>query len=179
MRLAALVLPLTLLGCGPSAGGSDTGTENADGNDGFADLTDGTDGTSGASDGTDGSDGTTSSDAPVVTAGDAWCYEHSTGDVVFLWKVELAFSDPQGLDTINTFFDDGVVVEQGGAEVARYALTCSAADGTCSGGFNEAANGVSCANASSYTLQIQVVDEDGNWSAPLSLPGRQGTGPTG
>ena len=123
--------------------------------------------------------GAAPADAPVVVAGDAWCYQHDTGEVAFLWKVEIAYSDPQGLDTINTFFEDGVRVSANGSEVARYALTCSPASGTCSGGFNEVSDGISCANASDYSLSIQVVDEDENWSAPMVLAGRQGAGPNG
>ena len=113
-----------------------------------------------------------------MLTGDAWCYQHSTGDTAWLWVVEATFNDPQGLDTINPFFDDGITVLQGGSPVATYSLTCTDA-GACSGSFNESADGVSCASATAYTLEVRVVDEDENWSAPLSLTGRQGSGPSG
>ncbi len=114
----------------------------------------------------------------MVRTADAWCYQHTTGDPAWLWVVEATFDDPQGLDTINPFFEDGVTVLQGGSEVASYSVTCTDA-GACSASFNETAHGVSCASASTYTLEVRVQDEDDQWSDPVSLTGRQGSSASG
>lgn len=176
------VLMAALLACGDKDDGDSASAAQPDGASGSTDGADGgADGADGAGDGSaDGTDGAggTDPDDPVVVSADAWCYQHSTGDTAWLWVVSATFNDPQGLDTINPLFEDGVTVLQGGSTVARYGMTCTDA-GACSASFNEAADGVSCASATTYTLEVRVVDEDGNWSAPLALTGRQGSGPSG
>ena len=74
--------------------------------------------------------------------------------------------------------NDAVTVLSGDTEVATYALVCED-DGHCFSSFNENEDNVSCANASSYTIQAYVVDDDGNTSDPASVQGRQGTDASG
>lgn len=115
-----------------------------------------------------------SEDAPVVLAADAWCYLHSTGDEAWLWVVEATAEDPQGSSTLKAFATDGVKVLAGGAEVGTYALAC---DGSAfyTASWKQDQDGISCANASAYTIVITNTDEDGNQSKPYELTGRRGT----
>lgn len=168
-----------LLAVALACAGKDTADSGpAPGGDGVTDGADGAGTDGGGADGaSDGADGGGDS-RPVVRTADAWCYEHTTGETAWLWVVEATFDDRQGLDTINPFFEDGVTVLQAGATVATYSVTCTDA-GACSASFNETADGVSCASATTYTLEVRVMDEDEQWSDPLTLTGRQGAGPSG
>ncbi len=178
MRAALLLFSslLALAACDDKPSGGDTA------GDGGSDSTpgDGGSGDGGAADGGSGDggsgDGGASPDAPVITDGDAWCYQHTTGDKRWIWVATATATDPQGLDTIQSFATDAVRVFQGDTEIASYAITCL--KGECTTTFDEA-DGVSCAQASSYTVVIRVVDEDDNWSEPYEVTGRQGTDASG
>ena len=165
--LAAAVAGLLGAGCGPA---------KIDGED---DDTGGADGAADAA-GTDagGEDGASDGQSPTLSDGDAWCYPHPDGELtVNLWSVTARYADPQGDASVENFYLDGIVVLQSGSERARYALACR--DGSCVGSWNEADDLIACANASAYTVEVRVIDEDGNISAPLQLTGRQGTDATG
>ena len=109
--------------------------------------------------------------SPVVTSADAWCYLHEVGKKAYMWMATCDYDDPQGLETVSSFEGNRLVVSTGGTEVATYDLACGA--GSCSGSFKETDDGVICANASTYTLAFQVMDEDGNLSAPYEVTGRK------
>lgn len=116
--------------------------------------------------------------SPTILEADVWCYPHADGENTnYFWSATLSYSDPQGDNTIENFFLDGVVVLQGGGEVARYALACR--DGVGLASWSEAEDLVACGNAEAYTFRLTVADEDGNISAPAELPGRQGADPSG
>lgn len=168
--MCALLLPTllaaALVGCAPAKADGDE-----DDTGGAADG-----GGDGAADGGDG--GSTDGVTPVLLEGDAWCYPHPDGEMtVNLWSVTGRYTDPQGEASVENFYLDGIIVLQSEIEVARYALACR--DGACVGSWNEAEDFVACANATAYTVQLRVIDEDGNLSAPLELTGRQGTDATG
>ncbi len=166
------VLLAGLMACGDAAK-DDTGSAGTD------DTADGGDGSDdGGSDG--GGSGTSTSDIPPVVSGaDAWCYQHTTGEERWIWRVEATVDDPQGLDTVMSYVADGVIVSQGGAEVVRYPLACDLATGACSTQFEQSQDNVLCSSASSYTFAVVAVDEDDNRSDPATATGRQGSGPGG
>jgi len=125
----------------------------------------------GGGDGDDGGD----DDTPVAALDDAFCTVHVTGDTRAVWTVLATASDPQGADTLELVVDDGVVLMQGGSEVARYALNCVVADlsrADCSGTFSAPGDGTSCDDAPTYAVMVEAVDEDGNRGASSSLTGR-------
>jgi hypothetical protein len=120
-------------------------------------------------------DGDADPDAPTIEEADAYCYQHKTGDKFYQWEVNCIADDPQGADTISSFDAENsivVVLNEAGGELADYALVCNDS-GECFGSFRESDDGIACASASDYTLRFQVVDEDGNISAPFSIQGRQ------
>ena len=168
LRLVLCGLPLlAMLGCG-----DDTKEDDDDDNDDDVGLNLEDSGAAAEAD----------PDAPVISAVDAWCYEHSTGQARTIWVVSVRVDDPQGTETIESFFD-GVTVFEGSTELFQEALTC--VDGDCTGTWNEEYEGdddsfvVSCASASDYTIQVVVEDEDGNLSLPAEVVGRQGTSASG
>jgi hypothetical protein len=166
----ALTLPLLAsLACNSGKGSTDEDT-GAGGADGASDGGDGTDGT-------DGTDGGADPDKPVLTNVDAWCYEHTTGESAFFWSVVANYSDPQGDTTVESLTADGITVLAGDTTLATYALVCR--DGACLGSWNQADDGVACANAESYTIRLSVADEDGNRSDPVDVVGRVGTDASG
>ncbi len=121
-------------------------------------------------------DGDTDTDgqSPWIEAGDAYCYQHKTGEKFYQWEVNCIGDDPQGADTLESFHADAKVdvLNSSGGELASYALVCNDS-GECFGSFRETDDGIACSNATSYTIRFQVVDEDGNTSAPYELQGRQ------
>ena len=120
-------------------------------------------------------DGDADPDAPTIDEADGYCYQHKTGDKFYQWEVNCIADDPQGADTISSFDAENSVVtvlNDSGGELAAYALVCNDS-GECFGSFRESDHGIACASATDYTLRFQVVDEDGNISAPVSIQGRQ------
>ena len=152
-RMFAVGLLVTILGC--------NGDKSGDG-DGDGDT-----GSSGGDGGTSAGDDST----PEVEALDAWCYQHSTGDEAYFWIASVTADDPQGADTLESFFE-GIAVSTGGSEVARYSMVCTQ-DGACTASWNETEHGVLCSDATSYTIAAQVVDDEGNWSEPNEVTGKQ------
>ncbi|NOY27207.1 MAG: hypothetical protein GXP62_15165 [Oligoflexia bacterium] len=176
---SALALPLALalmVGCGGKQLADDsgaTGTSSSDGGDGGTSGNTGDTGNTGTNTtgSTDAGASTTADpEAPVVTSVDAWCYAHKTGQVDYIWQVDLTYTDPQGDDTAQAYFN-GMTVSQGGTVVAEYDLTCPD-PGVCGGSFRQSLDQVVCAKASSYTIAVRVLDEDDNWSEPAETAGR-------
>jgi hypothetical protein len=132
----------------------------------------------GAGDGGGGDGASTDGVSPSILEADVWCYPHADGDATnYFWSATLVYTDPQGDNTIENFYTDGVLVQQGGAEVARYALACR--DGVCLASWSEAEDLVACGNAEAYTIVLTIADEDGNLSTPAERSGRQGADPSG
>ncbi len=120
-------------------------------------------------------DGDADPDAPWIEEADGYCYQHKTGDKFYQWELNCTADDPQGADTIESFDAENSVVtvlNDSGGELAAYALVCNDS-GECFGSFRESDHGIACASATSYTLKFQVIDEDGNISAPYTITGRQ------
>lgn len=184
MRRSTLLLAV-LLACGDKAtgdsgsdsgeaGGIDVGGDEGGGDAGGGDVGGGTGGDAG------GSSGGSTSDVPPIVAGvDAWCHQHTTGEERWIWRVTATAFDEQGLDTLMAFVEDGVVVSQAGAEVARYPLACDLTTGACSTQFEQSQHGVLCSAATSYTIGVEALDEDDNRSDTVTVTGRQGAGPDG
>ena len=141
------------------SGGSDSGSEGGD------------EGGSGSGGGT--SDGV----SPSILSADSWCYEHPKSDATYIWMAAAEVTDPQGLDTMESFFD-GVVVSTSGVEVASYAMVCTNG-GDCTTSWNQNEDGIACSNAEAYEIIITVVDEDGNWSDSVEITGRTGSSAEG
>ena len=116
--------------------------------------------------------------SPTIESADAWCYQHTVGDKFYQWIAVAEADDPQGVDTLESLAMEGVTVLQGDAVVAIYPLTCDQA-GSCLTTWKENDDGISCSNATSYTIQIVVQDEDGNTSNVAEVTGRQGTDASG
>ena len=138
---------------------------------------DGSDGGSGGDDGSSDSGSGGNADAPEVLSADAWCYLHSTGDKAYYWGLKVQADDPQGSDTLETFFNDAVTISINGVEVTTQPLVCTT--GECTHSFAEADDGIACSNATAYEFSIQVMDIDENWSEPLIIAGRQGSSAKG
>ena len=128
-------------------------------------------GESDGTEGSDGGDGGTDGVSPTIVSADGCCYENLSGDSAFFWTVSASVDDPQGADTISNFFEGGLLVYAGDAEVANYYMACQ--DGQCVGSFNQSEDNIACGNATAYTLKEQVVDDDCNWSTPYEIAGRQ------
>ena len=139
----------------------------------------GTDSGSGGGDEGGGESGGGNSDgiSPSILSADSWCYEHPKSDATYIWMAAAEVTDPQGLDTLESFFD-GVVVSTSGVEVATYAMVCTSG-GDCSTSWNQNEDGIACSNAEAYEIQITVVDEDGNWSESVQVTGRVGSSAEG
>jgi len=177
-RLLGVAVMTVILGCSPksedSGGGSGDGPTGDDGggDDGGDDGT-GDDGT--GDDGT-GDDGGGDDDSPVVTADDAFCSVHVSGDTRAVWTVLATASDPQGADTLEVLVSDGVVVSHDGSEAARHPLSCVVVDlsrADCTGTFAALGDGTSCDDASAHSIVVEVVDEDGNRGVSAAITGRQ------
>ena len=160
--LLALALTLGLTACPDSDKDDTDGSDDTNDPEGDAD--------------TDAdADGDADPDAPWIEEADGYCYQHKTGDKFYQWEVNCIADDPQGADTLSSFDMENSVVtvlNDSGGELAAYALVCNDS-GECFGSFRESDHGIACASATSYTLRFQVVDEDGNVSAPMSITGRQ------
>ncbi len=174
LSLSALVV-LVLAGCGDKdsdsgalVGGTDGGSVDGGSVDGGG--TDGGNVDGGGGDGGSTDGGGADPELPVVESLDAWCYPHTTGTDDFIWQVDAAVSDPQGDESLAPYFD-GITVLQSGSNVAGYAMSCGGT-GSCSGSFNESQDGIRCDIADTYTIQVRVLDEDDNWSAPVEVTGR-------
>lgn len=163
-------LPLLwLLGCSGSKPGDDTAGEHTGGGDTAPDDTaeSGDSGDTGESGETGGdSDG----ESPWILSADGYCYHHEVGEEFWNWSATCTADDPQGRDTLSRA--GTLVVLDGGAEAARYTLSCNPDDGVCSTTFREDADGILCSRANAYTLRFTVEDEDGNLSAPVEVVGR-------
>lgn len=138
------------------------------------------DDTNGAEGGGEGGEGGGGDDgvSPVVSAIDAWCWEHTVGDPGNFWEVRTTVDDPQGNDTLESFQPEGLRVLQGSTEDSVQAMVCTDA-GACTTSFGEDATGISCSGATGYTFEVSIVDEDGNTSEPASVEGRQGSSSEG
>jgi hypothetical protein len=165
-RFCMLCLVLWAMGCGggdksDSAAGVDGGTTvDTSGGDG--------DGGSGSGTGDD-------PDAPQAVVVDALCSVHTTGETFASWAVLGTATDPQGADTLLGLVPDGAVVLQGGAEVYRTALSCTAPDlseAQCSASFGQWDGAADCSGATSVQIVIEVEDEDGNRAASEPVQGR-------
>jgi hypothetical protein len=159
VRMLALSLAVLAFGC------------NRDKDDDNDDDTGGSSNDGGFGGGNDGGTGGGDADAPEVEALDAWCYQHNTGDEAYFWIATVTADDPQGADTLESFFE-GITVSSAGTEVARYSLVCTQ-DGACTASWNETEHGVLCSDATSYTISASVIDDEGNWSEPMEVTGKQ------
>jgi len=175
LRNGLMVVVLALAACGDKAtidsGSTDTGGAGGDGSGAGAggDDAGGTGGTGGTGGG--GSGTTTSDQPPTMTATDAWCTQHQTGELRWIWTVQGQADDPQGLDTLELVVPEGVVVSVDGAERARLDLACDPS-GACSGSFDETEANAPCADATRTSFALIALDEDGNRSAPSVATGR-------
>ena len=118
--------------------------------------------------------------APVIQDADAWCYYHDTGDPRYIWVAALDVSDPQGTDTIQAFFTGVTVFDSSGAEMFTESLTCG--DGACTGTWRQDSYSpdiMYCSDASDYTLEFIIYDEEGNVSEPVTVNGREGNDAAG
>ena len=161
-RIPLLALTLAL---SPACSGGDKDGDDGDGNDGFTDDS-----------GQDG--GSTDGQSPTIESADSWCYLHETGDQAYFWVAEATVTDPQGADTLDRFYDGGILIYAGGVQAADSALVCDE-NGQCFGSWNENEDGIACANATAYTIGITAMDEDGNLSAEFQVTGRQGNDASG
>ncbi|MFZ5478148.1 MAG: hypothetical protein ACOZNI_15385 [Myxococcota bacterium] len=108
---------------------------------------------------------------PVVTGGDFYCYEHQTGETFWGWVAECSATDPQGTETLARGGAYTVLLD--GAEAYAGLLACDPLTGECQTSFREDQTGVSCADASSYTIEIVVRDADGHESDTYAMTGRR------
>lgn len=168
MRLHTLALLILLAACGSSTG--DSGT-TGDGDGGATQDGGAGDGGSSGSDGGSPDGGSSDGETPWIEQADCWCYPHTTGEPDFVWSVTAKADDPQGAVSVQGYYD-GVTVLQGSAAVGTATLSCDD-QGTCSGTFRDSTLGVVCDQASSYTVQVRVLDEDDNWSEATVLTPRQ------
>jgi hypothetical protein len=118
----------------------------------------------------------TDGESPWIDSADAWCYLHEKGDSYYNWIAELTVDDPQGDDTVESFFE-GLTVYYGDTEMATYYLVCG--DGTCNATFKESENSVLCSSAEEYTMSFRIIDGDDNWSDAYEIAGREGTSSAG
>ena len=115
--------------------------------------------------------------SPSILEADAWCYEHPKSDATYIWVANATVTDPQGLDTMESFFQ-GVTVYTSDVEVANYAMVCTDG-GDCTTSWNQNEDGIACSNAEAYMISISVQDEDDNWSTPVQVTGRIGSSAEG
>ena len=124
-----------------------------------------------------GSQGPDPNEVPRILNGDVWCYEHNTGEVRYIWTMAAQATDPQGEQSIQPLYD-GLTVWQGAGLLATYTVVCSDL-GICTASFEEVENNVLCASATSYRFELEIIDDDGNPSAPFEMTGRIGSDASG
>jgi len=177
-RKTLLILCLLVAACGDKggpdvdSGGEDSALGNGSGGEG-ADSGGADGGESGGGDAGGGSGSSSSDQPPTMTAADAYCYQHETGEPFWSWVVSGQADDPQGIDTLEAIVPEGVVVRVDGTERARLPFACSDT-GACSASFGETEAGATCADAARTTFELTALDEDGNRSDPAVATGRQG-----
>ncbi len=137
----------------------------------------GSDDTEAAADSDAAADTEVEDPAPSIVLADAWCYLHDTGVENWRWNVAAAGEDAQGSIDLKSFGHE-VVIRRGGGTLATYPLSCQQ-DGDCTTSFLEAEYGVLCAQAAATTFTIRLEDQEGNWSEPVEITGREGTNPEG
>ena len=167
MRLAPLLL---LLAC---KGADDTDPRDTDAADTDTDA----DSDADTDTDTDAIDTDTGPQAPTISALDAWCWQHTTGDERWLWRALAYADDPQGTVTLANFGHEATILRDGN-EVITYEMICED-DGDCSASWNQDEAGVLCSEATAYTIRVRVEDDDGNWSEPIETQGRVGTDEAG
>ena len=118
--------------------------------------------------------------APSVTTADAWCYTQGGSTNVDYWAFSATVTDPQGVDTIDSFMTEGISFQlaANGSQVKTIALVCDPT-GTCTGSEATDTVGVGCAQATDYQAAFTVSDADGNLSTPYVAPCREGTSAAG
>lgn len=105
--------------------------------------------------------------APTLTACNAECWEHATGDTFYQWLVECHATDPEGLEDIA---NGDVTILQGSTTVGTSLVACDRA-GYCSASFRETDFNVICLNAAAYQFSVRIVDQAGHWSENLVVTG--------
>ena len=138
--------------------------------------------TSSSQDGPGGSDTQQPADpnAPSVTEADAWCYTQGDPVNVDYWAFSATVTDPQGVDTIESFMIEGISFElaANGSQVKTIALVCDPS-GACTGSESTDTVGVGCIQATDYQATFTVTDADGNASQPFTIPCREGSSAAG
>ena len=145
------------------------------------DKTDNTDSGSSSDEGTDTTDTEpTESDVnPTILETDAWCYIAEVGDAVEQWIFKAIANDPQGAETLASFTPDAISFQDvGGTEISKLAIVCSPT-GECTTSATSTTLGVGCSAPTNFQAVITVADEDGNLSAPVTVPGRAGSSASG
>ena len=71
---------------------------------------------------------------PSVTEADAWCYTQGGSTNVDYWAFSATVTDPQGVDTVESFMTEGISFElaANGSQVKTIALVCDPS-GACTG----------------------------------------------
>ncbi|MFH1467004.1 MAG: hypothetical protein ABIO70_21655 [Pseudomonadota bacterium] len=107
---------------------------------------------------------------PEIRRPDAWCY---TAEDLEWWGMSAQADDPQGVNTLETFVIDGILVQDPtGATVGSVALVCEES-GQCWGSIQAEQIEVPCASASVHTFAFHVEDVDGHTSDEVTVRGRQ------
>jgi hypothetical protein len=114
---------------------------------------------------------------PVVNAVDAWCWHHTVGEERWLWGAAAAGDDPQGSFDLKGFGNRLTVLE-GATEITTYVMVCQD-DGDCTANWNQDEFGILCDQATSYTIRVELEDDEDHWSAPVEVQGRIGTDESG
>ena len=163
---------MSILACSSTSETSDSGQSN-DGDSTDADTAQ-MDTNDGQGNGPRGPD---PNEVPRILNADTWCYEHNTGEVRYIWTMAAQATDPQGEQSIQPLYD-GLTVWQGAGELASYTVVCTDL-GICTASFEEVENNVLCASAASYRFVLEIMDDDGNKSAPYEMTGRIGSDASG
>lgn len=117
--------------------------------------------------------------SPTILEGDAWCYIAEVGDAVEQWMFKATATDPQGASTLASFTPDAISFQDiGGTEISKLAIVCSPT-GECTTSATSTTLGVGCSTPTNFQAVITVADEDGNLSAPITVPGRAGSSAEG
>jgi hypothetical protein len=116
---------------------------------------------------------------PTIVEADAWCYVLEAGDTVEQWLFKATATDPQGVDTLESFTQNAISFQDiGGTEISTVAIVCDPA-GECTSSANGASLGVGCSNPTNFQAVFTVSDQDGNVSAPVTVTGRLGSSADG
>lgn len=99
-------------------------------------------------------------DAPVVTGCLADCELVSVGTEFYQWQVSCAYTDAQGLDTVETF--GTLDVSLGDAPVTSTTVVADKVNGQLVTSFIEDQVGVYCDRKTEYTFFVTLKDLDGN-----------------